>query len=220
MDTCLMFIGLLCVGLALGAAPKGEIPLPAPLLRGSLSLEETIARRRSVREYAKGALSLGEVSQLLWAAQGITGPRDGLRAAPSAGATYPLELYLVAGNVKGLPPGVYRYMPGRHALSATMAGDVRGPLCGAALGQSCVREASCTIVFAAVYARTAARYGQRARRYIDMEIGHAGQNIYLQAEALGLGTVAVGAFDDSGLKEILKLGREEEPLYLMPVGRK
>jgi len=216
----LLAVSVLCVGMAWGASPPNEISLPAPSLKGSLSLEEALAHRRSVREYKKHFLSLIEVSQMLWAAQGITGAREGFRTAPSAGATYPLEIYLVAGNVKGLSPGVYRYIPRTHALVQTLAGDARARLCDAALGQQWVKDAPATVLIAAVYARTAARYGPRARRYIDIEVGHSGQNVYLQAEALGLGTVAVGAFDDGAVKRVLGLNKEEEPLYLMPVGRK
>jgi len=220
MDALLTIVGLSCVGLVLGAGVADDIPLPAPALKGRLSVEEAVARRRAVREYGKGALSLAEASQLLWAAQGMTEPRQGLRAAPSAGATYPLEVYLVAGNVTGLAPGVYRYNPVRHCLLLALPSDVRSKLSEASLGQPWLRQAPATIAIAAVYARTAGRYGSRARRYIDMEVGHAGQNIYLQAEALGLGTVAVGAFDDAGVKKVLGLSKEEEPLYLMPVGRR
>jgi len=220
MEMLLLAVSVLCVGMAWGASPPNEISLPAPSLKGSLSLEEALAHRRSVREYKKHFLSLIEVSQMLWAAQGITGAREGFRTAPSAGATYPLEIYLVAGNVKGLSPGVYRYIPRTHALVQTLAGDARARLCDAALGQQWVKDAPATVLIAAVYARTAARYGPRARRYIDIEVGHSGQNVYLQAEALGLGTVAVGAFDDGAVKRVLGLNKEEEPLYLMPVGRK
>ncbi|MCX6354663.1 MAG: SagB/ThcOx family dehydrogenase [Candidatus Aureabacteria bacterium] len=220
MEMLLLTVSVLCVGMAWGASPPNEISLPAPSLKGSLSLEEALAHRRSVREYKKDSLSPIEVSQILWAAQGITGAREGFRTAPSAGATYPLEIYLVAGNVKGLSPGVYRYISRTHVLVRTLAGDVRAGLCDAALGQQWVKDAPATVVIAAVYARTVARYGSRARRYIDIEVGHSGQNVYLQAEALGLGTVAVGAFDDGEVKRVLGLNKEEEPLYLMPLGKR
>jgi SagB-type dehydrogenase family enzyme len=216
----LALVAVSCVGIVLKADGTDEVPLPSPALKGKLSVEEALARRRSVREYRKDALSLAEASQLLWAAQGVTERREGFRTAPSAGATYPLEVYLVAGNVSGLAPGLYRYDPGRHCLIRAIAEDIRSKLSEAALGQPWVRQAPATIAIAAVYARTASRYGSRARRYIDMEVGHAGQSIYLQAESLGLGTVAVGAFDDGGVKRVLGLPKEEEPLYLMPVGKK
>jgi SagB-type dehydrogenase family enzyme len=220
MDTLFTILMLSCVGLAMGKNPGAEIALPAPQLKGKLSVEEALHHRRSVRDYSKGALSLPEVSQLLWAAQGITQRAGGLRAAPSAGATYPLEVYLVAGDVRGLPAGIYRYVPARHALLRKADGDVRAKLRDASLGQRWVKEAPAVIVLAAVYARTASRYGGRAERYVDIEVGHAGENVYLQAEALGLGTVAVGAFSDGDVKKVLGLKAEEAPLYLMPVGRK
>ena len=220
MDTLFAFVMLMCMGLVVGKSPDSEITLPSPALKGKLSVEEALRRRRSVRDYTKGALSLAEISQLLWAAQGITLRAEGFRTAPSAGATYPLEIYLVAGNVNGLAAGIYRYIPVRHTLLRTAEGDVRAKLRDASRGQPWVREAPATIVIAAVYARTACRYGGRAQRYVDIEVGHAGQNVYLEAESLGLGTVAVGAFDDAGVKQALGLKKEEEPLYLMPVGKK
>jgi len=220
MDTLFAIVMLSCVGLVMGKSPDNEITLPAPALKGKLSVEEALHRRRSVRDYTQGALSLAQVSQLLWAAQGITQRAEGLRTAPSAGATYPLEIYLVAGNVNGLAAGIYRYIPARHALLRTAEGDVRAKLRDASLGQPWVREAPATLAIAAVYARTASRYGGRAQRYVDIEVGHAGENVYLQAESLGLGTVAVGAFNDGEVKKVLGLKKEEAPLYLMPVGKK
>lgn len=203
-----------------GCGPGAEITaLPKPRHDGSVSLEAAVAARRSRRAFLSRAISLEAAGQLLWAAQGVTasrGARPGLRAAPSAGATYPLETWLVAGDVEGLAPGLYRYDPASHALEKIREGDLREPLAVASLGQAWVREAPAVIVLGAVYERTAARYGERAGRYTHMEAGHAGQNIYLQAEALGLGTVAVGAFRDEEVKRVL--GVSPEPLYLYPVG--
>jgi len=160
---------------------------------------------------------MGEVSQLLWAAQGIT--REGWgRTAPSAGATYPLEIYLVVNRVDGLESGVYHYLPGEHSLEIREVGEFGRRLRKAALGQEMLEEAAVNVVVAAVYGRTTARYSGRGERYVHIEVGHVGQNIYLQAEALGLGTVAVGAFHDDGVKSLL--GIDEEVLYIMPVGRK
>ncbi len=220
MDMLFTIVMLSCLGLVAAKSPDSEIVLPAPVLKGRLSVEEALQRRRSVRDYGRGGLSLAEVSQLLWAAQGITQRAEGLRAAPSAGATYPLAIYLVAGNVNGLAAGIYCYIPSRHVLLRTAEGDVRARLRDASLGQQWVREAPATLAIAAVYARTASRYGGRAQRYVHIEAGHAGENIYLQAESLGLGTVAVGAFNDGEVKKVLGLKKEEEPLYLMPVGKK
>ncbi|MGY4706194.1 SagB/ThcOx family dehydrogenase [Candidatus Bipolaricaulota sp. J31] len=204
-----------------GAQEGGIIPLPEPRLVGEVSLEEAIARRRSIRSYADFPLTLAEVGQLLWAAQGITEPRRGFRAAPSAGATYPLELHLVVGEgtVEGLAAGVYRYLPEGHRLSRRLSGDLRARLAAAALGQPWVRAAPVCIVITAVYRRTTARYGERGVRYVHLEAGHVGQNIYLQAVALGLGTVAVGAFRDEEVAGLLELPADEEPLYIFPVGR-
>lgn len=191
--------------------------LPAPSWVGTLSLEEALSQRRSVREYAKDPLSLKDVSQLLWAAQGVTG-MTGLRTAPSAGALYPLEVLLVAGDVDGLIPGVYHYVPGPHEVRMIRQGDVRNEIAIAGLNQSALREAPATIVIAGVFSRTTSKYGERGIQYVWMEAGHASQNVYLQAEALGLGTVAIGAFSDDQVRQILLLDTFEEPLYLMPVG--
>ena len=160
--------------------------------------------------------TLEEVAQLLWAAQGITSEWGG-RTAPSAGATYPLEIYVVAGEVEGLQPGIYRYLPDNHSATLVKEGDLRAALSSAALGQEWVRTAPACLVIAAVYGRTTRRYGERGRRYVHMEVGHVGQNVYLQAKGLGLGTVMVGAFDDEEVRELL--GIEENPLAIMPVGR-
>ena len=200
-------------------SPAKPFPCLHRALRGALALEEALAARRSVRDYAPGPLTLAEVGQLLWAAQGVTSP-EGFRTAPSAGALYPLELYLVVGEVEGLAPGVYHYEPESHALTRIIAGDLRRVLEMAALGQDYVRTAAVDLVLTGVYQRTARRYGERAQRYVHMEAGHAGQNVYLQAEALGLGTVAIGAFNDEEVQRLLSLPAEEAPLYIMPVGRK
>lgn len=213
------------VGLALAgvnpappAAQETEIRLPAPQRDGKVSLERCLASRRSVRSFRDASLSLGEVSQLLWAAQGITGG-DRFRTAPSAGALYPLEVYLVAGRVEGLEAGIYKYRPERHALVRRAAGDHRRSVAQTALGQESVAQAPVTVLIAGVVARTAKRYGDRAERYMHMEAGHAGQNICLQAVALGLGSVPIGAFRDGDLKRAAGVEGDEAPLYLFPVGR-
>jgi SagB-type dehydrogenase family enzyme len=195
-----------------------HIPLPTPRARGALSLEEALRARRSVRDYADEPLSLADVAQILWAAQGITDPR-GYRTAPSAGATFPLELYLVVGEVSGLGPGLYRYLPAEHALGPGRSGDLREDLAAASLGQAWVRRAPACLVFTAAFERTTARYGHRGRQYVYMEAGHAAQNVYLQAAALGLGAVAVGAFEDRDVHALLNLPADQELLYLMPLGR-
>ena len=201
-------------------SPKKDevIKLPPPRAGSDFSLEKALSIRRSVREYTDEPLSLSDLSQLLWAAQGIVGPGE-LRTAPSAGATYPLEVYVAAGRVSGLTSGTYKYRPLEHALTRIREGDVLPELARAALGQSCVETAAAAIALAGVYERTTGVYGRRGIRYVDNEIGHAAQNVHLQAVALGFGTVPVGAFDDEAVARALGLSGGEKPLYLIPVGR-
>lgn len=194
------------------------IRLPEPRRQSNVSVESALQNRRSVREYRDEPLTLAEVSQLLWAAQGITGPED-KRTAPSAGALYPLEVYLVAGRVNDLASGIYHYRPQQHELVRVVEGDKRIKLASAALDQDCVRNGAVTVVLTAVYERTMKKYGQRGVMYVQMEAGHAAENVYLQAVALNLGTVAVGAFEDEPVKKLLNLPAEQQPLYLLPVGR-
>ena len=195
------------------------INLPEPQYDGDVSIEQSLLNRRSIRSYTGEPLTLQEVSQLLWAAQGITDPR-GFRTAPSAGALYPLELYLVAGDVEDLTPGVYRYEPDGHQLARIIDGDMRAKLADAALGQTWVEEGAISIVFTAVYERTKVKYGDRGIRYVHMEVGHAAQNLCLQATAMGLGAVTVGAFHDEQVTKLLNLAGDEQPLYIIPVGKK
>ncbi len=196
------------------------IALPAPNLSGEMSVEEAIFRRRSIRSYLREPLTLKEIGQLLWAAQGVTFTQRGFRAAPSAGATYPMVIYLsIRGEgVEGLPPGIYRYEPSGHLLYLLRSGDFSVELARAALDQRWVKEAPVCIVIAANFERTMSVYGERGARYVYMEAGHIGQNIYLQATALRLGTVAVGAFHDDEVRRVV--GCPEDPLYLFPIGRK
>lgn len=185
--------------------------LPPPRTEGPLSLEETLLRRRSVRAYTDRPLTREEVAQLLWAAQGIT--REGrYRTAPSAGALYPLELYVADAE------GVGHYMPQEHALERWLEEDRRPQLCKAALSQAAVCHAPAVFVLTAVFARTAQKYGDRATRYVWLEAGHAAQNLLLQAVALGLGAVPIGAFYDDQVHAALNLPEDHVPLYLIPVG--
>ena len=200
------------------------IKLPKPKLESKVSVEEALQGRRSTRFYKNGPLSLSEVSQLLWAAYGVTkkmsGFRGGLKTAPSAGATYPLEIYLVAGNVTDLLKGIYRYIPENHTLKKVYTGDKRSELCAAAHGQSMVRNAPASIVYTAIYERATGRYGVRGKdRYVCMDLGHSAQNVYLQAYTLGIGTCAVGAFDDNAVKSVMPISKNEFPLYIMPLGK-
>lgn len=192
--------------------------LPSPSLKSDSSLEQLLAQRRSIRDYSDTALSIAEVGQLLWAAQGITNTQ-GYRTAPSAGALYPLELYLVTARVTGLARGVYHYQPRHHRLEKT-SDDVLDELSRSALSQSCVKQAAAVIILAAVYQRTTKKYGKRGRRYVHMEVGHAAQNIFLQSGALNLATVTVGAFDDVAVARALHIPDDVQPLLLMPIGRK
>lgn len=199
--------------------PATRISLPPPRIDSAWSVERALLQRRSIREFRPEPLTLADLSQLLWAAQGVADVRGGLRTAPSAGATYPLEISVVAGEVHDLAPGVYRYLPARHAVARVLAGDIRQDLAAAAIGQAWVRLGAVVLVIAAVYDRTTGRYGDRGVRYVNMEAGHAAQNVYLQAVALGIGTVVIGAFDDDWVRRILRLPARERPLYLLPLGR-
>jgi len=194
------------------------ITLPKPIHEGRISVEEALLVRRSTRSFKDDPVTLRETAQLLWAAQGINRPH-GYRTCPSAGALFPLELRLVVGKVDGLPQGVYRYSSDKHQLTQSGTEDVRARLAEAALGQSMLAHAPVTLAFCAVYERTTGKYGQRGMRYIFMEAGHAAQNVHLQAVPLNLGTVVVGAFSDDRVKKVLALDRNENPLYLMPIGR-
>ena len=199
-----------------------SIRFPEPKYRSDMSIEQALLERRSIRDYGTEPLTFADVGQLLWAAQGITKPGGytvTLRTAPSAGALYPLELYLAVGNADDLLAGVYKYEPLKHALNLIAEGDIRDELCRAALRQSCIRDAAMVMVFSAVYERATKYYGERGIRYLYMEVGHAAQNVHLQVISLNLGTVVIGAFDDAGVKRILNMEDNEEPLYLMPIGR-
>ena len=187
------------------------LELPAPHPRSDLSFEEVLAARRSVREFSDEPLTNQDLSQLLWAAQGMTAPWGG-RTAPSAGALYPLEVYLVT------PEGLYHYLPDGHRLETLADEDRRPALARAALGQEAVADAPAVVILTAVYARTSQKYGDRAERYVHLEAGHAAQNVLLQAVSLGLGAVPIGAFEDRAVQEALGLPSDHEPLYLIPVG--
>jgi SagB-type dehydrogenase family enzyme len=176
-----------------------------------MSLEETLAARRSVREFTEEELILEEISQLLWAAQGITAAWGG-RTPPSAGALYPLEVYAATAD------GLYHYVPQGHKAIVESKTDLRGELWRAGLSQNAIREAPAVFVVTAVYARTEKKYGERAERYVRLEAGHAAQNLLLQAVALGLGGVPIGAFYDDQVQRALSLPSDHEPLYLIPIG--
>jgi len=197
-----------------------RLKLPEPSYKSPVSIEEAMLVRRSIREYADKPLTLKQLSQILWAAQGITERRWGFRTAPSAGATYPLEVYVVVkyGGVEDLDPGIYHYLPVSHEIELVKPGDHSRDLMRAALGQEWVLEAAVNLVINAIYERTTRRYGERGYRYVYMEVGHVGQNIYLQCVSLGLACVVIGAFYDDEVKRII--GGAGEPLYIIPVGVK
>jgi SagB-type dehydrogenase family enzyme len=195
------------------------IQLPVPKLQSETSVEEALNKRRSIRNYTKQPLSLEEVSQILWAAQGITEKSYGLKTSPSAGALYPLEVYLVTANVKDISEGIYKYNPLNHSIKKIDDGDKRVEISNASLKQEAIEECSALVIITAIYERTSVKYGDRAERYVHMEVGHAGQNIYLQAVSLGIGTVMMGAFHDDALKKTLKLPANEFPLAIYPMGK-
>lgn len=205
----------------------GEVLLPLPTKVTSIPVEEAVLLRKSVREWAGSPITVSQLSMLLWVSQGVVEEIDGWlrRAAPSAGATYPLEIYVVVGEEgvslgdgSYVAAGVYKYDYERHSMRLVRDGDVREDLWRASLRQDWVKEAPVSIVICAVYERTTWRYGERGIRYVHMEAGHVGQNIYLMSVALGLGTVAIGAFHDEEVAEVIKAQQRENPLYVFPVG--
>ena len=198
-----------------------QIYLPPPSQKGSISLEEAIAQRRSIRRFTPEPLSQLQLSQILWAAQGISDTSLKLRTVPSAGATYPLEVFVACGKncIEGIGDGIYHYNIDSHSLTLHHKRDARFELAKAALDEEIIYQAPVNIVICVLYERTTLHYSSRGERYVHMEVGHAGQNIYLQATALGLATVAIGAFDDEQVRELLRLDKQYKPLYIMPVGR-
>lgn len=195
-----------------------EIRLPEPSVKGSVTVEEAILMRRSTRGFVDQPLTLDILSQLLWSLQGSTGKRS--RTTPSAGGTYPLEIIAIVGTfgVTNLSAGSYLYNPESNGLKAYKSGDLRDQLAKVSLEQSAITAAPVNLVIVADYERTRSRYRNRTERYVHMEAGHAAQNLYLQAAALGLGTTAIGAFDDTGVKDLLSIPGDFQPLYIMPVG--
>jgi SagB-type dehydrogenase family enzyme len=198
---------------------RADVPLPAPQVAGSVALEHAIRKRRSCRIFSGEPLALSDLGQLLWAAQGVTG-LGGLRAVPSAGAVYPLRTYVIAGDVQNLAPGVFLYDCDSQVLKPLLSGDKRRALVAAAADQECFADAAALILFAAVYSRMHANFGPRGERLAHIEAGHCGQNVCLQATALGLGVIGLGVFDDAAVKELLEIPERETPLYFIALGRK
>jgi SagB-type dehydrogenase family enzyme len=201
---------------------EGDMKLPQPRTKGQVSLEEAVKRRRTIRSFTSASLTLEQLSQLLWAAQGITEERGFKRAAASGGALYPMDMYAVVGRagVEGLQAGIYHYEPEGHTISLLLEGDLREHLARACLHQMWMARAPLSLVVTAEYSRITSKYGERGVRYALMEAGHAGQNIFLQAEAFGLGAGIVGAFHDDEVIQVMKIPRSHEPLLIMPVGNR
>ncbi|WP_148688151.1 SagB/ThcOx family dehydrogenase [Methanopyrus sp. SNP6] len=198
---------------------KARVELPKPL-KMEMSVSEALEKRRSIREYRDEPITLKELSTVLWAAQGITDPR-GFRTAPSAGALYPLRVFVVVRKVEGLAPGIYVYDPKTHTLGLVRRGDFTAELQRACLDQEWVGRAAVDLVIVGYERVLRPKYGERSFRYMALEAGHVGQNVYLACTALGLGTVAVGAFYDDRVKEILGITEGDAvPLYVFPIGRK
>ncbi|MGB5815289.1 MAG: SagB/ThcOx family dehydrogenase [Thermoanaerobaculia bacterium] len=195
-----------------------RLTLPEPRLAGKVTVEGALRERRSIRRFASQSLTLGEIGQLLWSVQGVTGT-GGERTTPSAGGLYPLQMYLAAARVDGLEVGIYRYRPDLHDLEPVAEGDVRIKLAAASHGVEWVDSAPVVLAIGGVVQKTAIKYGARARRYVYIEVGCAAENVYLQAQSLGLGAVLVGAFDDHEVGAIMQLREGEEAMALMPVGR-
>jgi SagB-type dehydrogenase family enzyme len=193
--------------------PRSEaFDLPPVPREGAVSVEEALQQRRSTREFGAAAVDLATIGRLLWAAQGATQEGGAGRSAPSAGGTYPLEVYAVLGD------GLLHYVPRGHRAEWIDRADLRDVLYRAALEQTAVRDAPVVLVITALPARTEERYGDRAERYVFLEAGHAAQNVLLQATALGLAAVPVGAFTDDEVASALQLGAGEVPVYLIPIG--
>ncbi|MEJ2658763.1 MAG: SagB/ThcOx family dehydrogenase [Desulfobacterales bacterium] len=197
-----------------------KMNLPEPSLKGSVSVEEAIKHRRTIRSYRSKPLTPEQLSQIFWAAQGITEDRGYKRSAPSGGALYPMDIYAVVGDssVEGLNAGIYHYDPRKHAALLITEGDLRKDVARSSLSQMWMAEAPLTLVITAEYSRIASKYGARGERYAMIEAGHIGQNIFLQAEALGLRAGIVGAFHDKGVKRVMRINRSHEPLLILPLG--
>lgn len=220
LDRLLVPLGVLALALACRRDPsaanaaEGGIALPAPRSSGPMSLEAAIAARRSTRAFSGAPLSSEELGQILWAAQGVTEPTQGLRASPSAGALFPLVVYAVSAE------GVSRYEPHGHGVKRVLSGDRRPALAKAALSQPAIGAAPVSVVVVGIVARTRAKYGDRAERFVAMEAGHASQNVLLQATALGLAAAPIGAFDDGAVRAALELDAGATPYYVIPVGKR
>lgn len=201
----------------------GKMKLPQPETKGKISVEKAISERKSIRNFKNSPISLTQLSQIAWVAAGkkVDAVTTATRTYPSAGGIYPINLYIVVSRVKDLEKGIYKYFPEAHEVKLIKKGSFNNLLSQAALGQYSVKSASVNLVFTANYSKTARRYGKRGEvRYVHMDLGHAAENVYLQVEALGLGTVSVGAFNDEKVEEVMGLkDSAQSPIYIMPVGK-
>ena len=210
------------IGLSETKNAHALISLTKPSSDGKVSLEKAIKERRTIRDFREGSLSLNHLSQLLWAAQGITEPTTGRRAAPSGGALYPLDIYILIGEngVEKIEAGVYHYLPKEHSVSMISKGDRRREIASASLSQMWMAKAPVLFIITAEYKRITGKYGERGVRYALIEVGHVAQNLFLQSEALGLGAGIVGAFIDLDVSKVAGFLPKHEPLLIMPVGYK
>jgi SagB-type dehydrogenase family enzyme len=219
---CLFVFFFLVMSLVEVRMGHASISLPKPSFDGKVSVEKAIKERRTIRDFKDRILSLTHLSQLLWAGQGITDPIERKRAAPSGGALYPLDIYVLIGEngVEKIEAGVYHYLPKEHSISLISKGDLRKEMASASLGQRWMAKAPVIFLITAEYRRITGKYGERGIRYALIEVGHVGQNLFLQAEALGMGAGIVGAFNDLELSRVVGLPPKHEPLLIMPVGYK
>jgi SagB-type dehydrogenase family enzyme len=212
----------MAIGLSETENAHALISLPKPSSDGKVSLEKAIKARRTIRDFRERSLSLNHLSQLLWSAQGITEPTTGRRAAPSGGALYPLDIYILIGEngVEKMEAGVYHYLPKEHSVSMILKGDRRREIASASLSQMWMAKAPVLFIITAEYKRITGKYGERGVRYALIEVGHVAQNLFLQAEALGLGAGIVGAYNDLEVSKVADLPSKHESLLIMPVGYK
>ena len=205
--------------------PGSKFFLPLPKFASGVSIEQSLAWRRSIRDYKDEPITIVNLSILLWSAQGVNELKYGFRTTPSAGGTYPLEVYAIISSrgvmiddATYLPAGSYKYDHRDHSITMVKDGDLSEELSNASLNQEWVRKAPVNLVICADYVRITRVYGERGDRYVHMEDGHVGQNLYLMVAALHLGTVVIGAFSDDQVKTVVGSQGSEQPLYVQPVG--
>jgi SagB-type dehydrogenase family enzyme len=217
IKTGLLAFLIIIIGTPMIKAQDGRIKLPSPDIQDSLTVSQAIEKRRTIRSFTDEKVTLAQISQLLWAAQGITSPQ-GLRAAPSAGALYPLELYINVKKSDSLREGIYKFNPISQSLFRVIDKDLSKEIAEASLHQKWMAEAPVMFVFTAIYERTTGKYGDRGVRYAMIEAGSSSENLFLQAQSIGLDCGIVGAFHDSEIKQLLDLEKRSNPLLIMPVG--